>query len=329
LEIHIKRRHGGVGQAIRNMTHDPMEFPGKPLSKNWRGDFANKFKPTNNIFSPSLETQRFILESARNMKEINDICLQLYGQQAPGLINATQTMNIGFSTSGTTLGFKGYVCEKCMSLEIAHIFDDVKRISSRPNHICNQQKLYEAQFVVDIQRTITKLRQELVGDLIIIVNNMMQQQELIDLAAVEITDSIFGKPPYEDCVDLDALQPGTPVDWARAAAKVGKIMINKIELAEFLATFEATLGFFRLKIDGTQRFFFTYIAKGLEPRDIEYLKNLYTTDANISNGIGGSIRKQASNIAENDMVQFVKAPFANEPIPMLRFNIFRASVNFQ
>ncbi len=329
MEIHIKRRHGGAGQAIRNMAYDPMELPGKPLRKNWHGDFSNKSKSTNNIFSTTLETQRFILESLRNMKEAKDLCSHLSGQQAPGLINATQTMNIGFSNNGTTLGFKGYVCEKCMSLEIAHIFDDVKRTSLRPKHICNQQKLYEAQFVVDIQGTITKLRQELVGDLMIIVNNMMQQQELIDLAAVEITDSVFDKPLYEDCVDLDSFQPGTTVDWAYAAAKVGKIMINKIELAEFLSTFEATLGFFRLTIDRTQRFFFAYIAKELEPRDIEYLKNLYSVDADLRNGIGGNIHNHASNIAENDMVQFVEVPFAKEPVPMLRLNIFRASVNFQ
>ena len=47
--------------------------------------------------------------------------------------------------------------------------------------------------------------------------------------------------------------------------------MNKIDLAEFLDTFEATLGFFRLTIDGVKRYF-VYIAKGLEPWDIKYLK---------------------------------------------------------
>jgi hypothetical protein len=49
-------------------------------------------------------------------------------------------------------------------------------------------------------------------------------------------------------------------------------MINKNDLAEFLAIFEATLGFFRLTINGVERYFFVYIAKGLEPGDIKYLK---------------------------------------------------------
>jgi hypothetical protein len=51
-------------------------------------------------------------------------------------------------------------------------------------------------------------------------------------------------------------------------------MINTIDLAEFLAIFEATLGFFRLTIDGVERYFFVYVAKGLEPGGIKYLKKI-------------------------------------------------------
>jgi hypothetical protein len=321
LEIHIKRRHGGVGQAIRKMIHDSSELHGKPLSKNWRGDIYNKSKSTNNIFSTGLETQRFILESIRNMKEANDLCSQLYGQQAPGLINATQTMN------GTTLGYKAYGCDKCLTFGFEQIFDHAKT-SLKVNHICNPQRLYEAQFVRDIATTVQQRRQELILYLTFIVDQMFQQ-EPIDLVALEIPDYVFEKPISEEYVDLDSLSSGIDIDWAYNVAQGHKTKIDKIMLAQFLAIFNATLGFFRLKIDGAKRYFFTYIAKGLEPRDIKYLKNLYTANANISNGNGGNIHNHVSNIAWNDMVQFVDTPIANEPIPMLILDIFRTSVNFQ
>lgn len=155
LEIHIKRRHQGVGLAVRHMMHGPRELSGKQSGKNWRADFSYS-ESSNNIFSPSLETQRFILESARNMKELTDLCSHFYGQQAPGLINATQNMNLGFSNRDTTLGFKGYVCEKCLTLEIAHIFNDAKSITQRPSHLCKPQRLSEAQSMADIQERLTK-----------------------------------------------------------------------------------------------------------------------------------------------------------------------------
>jgi hypothetical protein len=58
-------------------------------------------------------------------------------------------------------------------------------------------------------------------------------------------------------------------------------MINRIDLQEFLVIFEATLGFFRLTIDGVKRYF-VYIAKGLELRDIKYLKKFFNTDSPIT-----------------------------------------------
>jgi hypothetical protein len=63
-------------------------------------------------------------------------------------------------------------------------------------------------------------------------------------------------------------------------------MINRIDLQEFLAIFEASLGFFLLMIDGVKRYFFVYIAKGLEPRDIKYLKKFLDMDLPITTDMG-------------------------------------------
>jgi len=81
---------------------------------------------------------------------------------------------------------------------------------------------------------------------------------------------------YEEYVDLDTLPSGMP-GWAYGAVKEGKTVINRTQLAQFLNIFEATLGFLRLTIDGVKHYFFVYIAKGLEPRDIKYQKKFLDT----------------------------------------------------
>ena len=90
LEIHIQRRHDGIGQPIHKMPDGPLQSsgkpvsnnwlgdfhnksPGKPVSNNWLGDFHNKSRAPNNIFSTSddnpLDLQRFVIESLRNMRD--------------------------------------------------------------------------------------------------------------------------------------------------------------------------------------------------------------------------------------------------------------------
>jgi len=333
LKTHINRRHTGTGRPIPKIATDPL----------WTGGVEYKTGFKNDIFSitnhnpKATDTGDFleqILQRLRKAKEIKDLCSELYGQQAASIITHPHALNMGLmiselaATSGTTLGFKAYGCDKCLDFGIEQIFDHAKKTSLKLHHVCDRQRLYKAQFVTDIATTAKQRRQELILYLTIIVDGMFQQ-EPIDLAAVEIPDHVFEKPISEEYVDLDSLSSGTAIDWAYNVALEHKTKIDKITLAQFLEFFNATLGFFCLQIDGTKRYFFTYITKGLEPRDIEYLKNLCSVDANLSNDIGGNIHNHASNIAWNDLVQFVEAPFANEPIPMLRLDIFRTSVNFQ
>ncbi|MFZ0510528.1 MAG: hypothetical protein WAM14_02880 [Candidatus Nitrosopolaris sp.] len=162
--------------------------------------------------------------------------------------------------------------------------------------------------------------QELIFYLTIIVNNITKQQELVDLIAVEIPASVFDNrlDSYEEYVDLDSLQSVT-LDWAYGAAKERRTMINKIDLAEFLAIFEATLGFFRLTIDGVKRYFFVYIAKPLqkmiEPWDIKYLKKLYGVDSPITTDIGITMNYRVNNKVWEDMVMFIDRSLASERTP--------------
>ena len=90
-----------------------------------------------------------------------------------------------FLRLGYSLGFKGYVCKKCISFEIVPIFDDVKK-TLKSRHACNPQKLHDAQFVADIPGTIHKRRRELISCLTFIVNYIVKQQELVDLTAEEM-----------------------------------------------------------------------------------------------------------------------------------------------
>lgn len=131
-----------------------------------------------------------------------------------------------------------------------------------------------------------KKRQELISLITYVFNNLTTHQELLDLAAVEIPSSVFNNrsDSHEEYVDLDTLPFGTPY-WAYGALKEGKTVINTADLAEFLDIFEATLGFLGLTIDGVKHYFFVYIAKGLEPKDIKYLKKFLDADSPITTGI--------------------------------------------
>jgi len=287
------------------------------VSNNWLSDLPKSRYPNNTVSTSNddpPDLQRHIIETLRKIKEI----YELRSYFAPGGLNVGLPTNLCFSDWGTPLGFKGYVCKKCISFEIVPIFDDVKRTSVKSRHACNPQKLYEAQFVTDIPGTIHKRRQELISCLTLIVNYIAEQQELVDLTAVEIPASVFDSRlySYEEYVDLDSLQSVT-LDWAYAAAKEGKTMINKIDLTEFLDIFEATLGFFRLTIDGVKRYFFVYITKGLEPRDIKYLKKLFGVDTYMTTDTGITMNNLDDRKIQ-DMVQFI----GNERIPVLRLNRF-------
>ena len=199
---------------------------------------------------------------------------------APGLYGAP--MNVGFSDGRNILGYNGHVCNKCLSWEIREIHDDERRWL-KSNHRCDPQKLQKAQSVTDIPGILCKRRQELIFYLTLMVNDMTKQPELVDLTAVEVTSGVFDirLNNYEECIDLDSLESVT-LDWVYRAAKEGKTMINRIDVQEFLVIFEGTLGFFRLTIDGVKRYFFVYIAKGLEPQDIKYLKKFPNTYRPIS-----------------------------------------------
>jgi hypothetical protein len=331
LKIHIDRRHAGAGRPIPKIATEPI----------WTGGVGYKTRFKNNNFSitnhnPKADDPEDFLEQSlqplRKLKEFKDLYSELSGQKAPSLNMGFMVSDLASKTTttyGTTLGYKGYGCDKCLTFGFEQIFDHPTMTSLKVNHICNTQRLHEAQSVKDIATTAKQRRQELILYLTMIVDHIFQQ-EPIELAAVEIPYYVFEKPISEEYVDLDSVSSGTAIDWAYDVATGYKINIDKIVLSQFLAIFNATLGFFRLKIDGTKRYFFAYIAKGLQPWDIEYLKNLdKAADARISNRIGSNNSNHDSNIAWNDMVQFVYTSSTNEPIPMLRLNIFGAYLNLQ
>ena len=310
LGIHIKRRHGGAGRPIPNIPNMPLQSP----ASNWLGDFKPRY--SNNFISSSkddqLDLQRNIIEFSRIVSPY--LASGLYGAPmnvslhsslpfslAPGLYGAP--MNLGFSDARNILGYKGHVCNKCLSWCIEEIRDDEKRILSKSNHTCDPQRLHEAQSVTDTLRTIYKQRQELISYLpFFCVNNIFDQQELLNLAAVEIPPSVFDNrsDSYEEYVDLDILPSGTP-DWAHGAVKEGKTVINRTDLAEFLNLFEATLGFFRLTIYGVKHYFFVYIAKGLDPRDIEYLKKFLDADTLITTSMSITMNNSVISKEWKDM----------------------------
>ena len=112
-----------------------------------------------------------------------------------------------------------------------------------------------------------KNRQESISLTTLLFDNVFTRQQIVDLTSVEIASAVFDKRSgtYEEYVDLDTLRSGTP-DWAY---RVGKTVINRTDLAEFLDIFEATLGFLRLTTDGVKRYF-VYLANVLDPGDIKY-----------------------------------------------------------
>jgi hypothetical protein len=170
-----------------------------------------------------------------------------------------------FSRSDVNLTEPYYCC--------IQIYDDDDRIFRKPTHTCDPQELNKARQSVDIPGTMHKKRQESISLTRLVSDSVFTRQQLVDLTSVEIPLSVFDNwsDTYEEYVDLDTLRSGTP-DWAYRVVKQGKTVINRTDLAGFLDIFEATLGFLRLTIDGVKRYFFVYLANGLEPRDINYLK---------------------------------------------------------
>ena len=180
LETHIRRRHSGTGLPIPKLPNVPFQSP----SNNWLGDFKSKYP--NNFFSSSKDDPL----DPRNIIEFLRIVSPYL---TPGLYGALP-MNVGSLDGRTTLGFKGYVCNKCFHYWCKQIFDDEEGISLKSNHTCDPQKLYEAHRYTDITETMHKKRQELISLIMFsyyVFNNLTTQQELLDLAAVEIPSSVF------------------------------------------------------------------------------------------------------------------------------------------
>jgi hypothetical protein len=310
LEVHIKRKHGGIGPPIPKMSNQVLQSTGKPRSNNWHTDNYDRSRPPNNIPSNSNESpadlQRFVLESLRNIKEIRDLVSQISIQNPLGFMNAIPTMNFRLASYSTTLGFKGHICEKCLSFEIVPILDDEKMTSLKSNHLCSTQSRDTTGVI------LYKRKQELIFYLTSIVNNMAKQHELVDLTAVEIPASVFDSrlDSYKEYVDLDSLPSSTP-NWAYRAVKERKIVINKTDLAEFLDIFLATLGFFRLTIDGLKCYFFVYVANELDPRDINYLRKLLRTESSRTAEMSVTTNYFAINKEWKDM--FIDGPYPSFP----------------
>jgi hypothetical protein len=305
-------KHGGTGSPIPNMPNSRLQSPGKPASNNWLGNFPMPRYP-NNTFSTSnndplgLQWSRDMVEFLRSRKEL----IELLSYFSLGGLSLAQPMNVGFSDGRNVLGYKGHVCNKCLSFEFRPIFDDVKGISLKSNHVCNPQKLSEALHVTEASATINKRRQELISCLTFMLNGVAKQAEVVDLTAVEVPASVFDirSNNYEDYVDLDSVQSDT-LDWAYHAAKEGKTTINRRDLQEFLVIFEATLGFFRLTIDGVKRYFFVYIENGLETSDIRCLK-LLRVESPTTTEIG--IKMSYSAITEEWKDMFMDGPLTSFP----------------
>jgi hypothetical protein len=85
-------------------------------------------------------------------------------------------------------------------------------------------------------------------------------------------------------------------------------MINTTDLQEFLGIFEATLGFFSLTINKVKRYFFVYIANGLAPQNIKYLKLLRESPKTTEIGITTTINKELNGM-------FINGPLT---VPSLR-----------
>jgi hypothetical protein len=93
----------------------------------------------------------------------------------------------------------------------------------------------------------------------------------------------------------------------------------------FLYIFEATLGFFRLTIYGVKQYFFVYIAKGLEPGGIKYLKKFFNTDSPITTNTGIPMNNIVNNKMWQNMATFVYGRMANMPISFFGSDRFISS----
>ena len=71
------------------------------------------------------------------------------------------------------------------------------------------------------------------------------------------------------------------------------------------------MGFLRLTINGVKHYFFVYITKGLEPRDIKYLKKFLDADTPITTGVSIAIN---NGVIDREWKEtFIDRPLASIP----------------
>jgi hypothetical protein len=100
LEVHMKRKHGGIGGPIPKMPNVPLQSSGKSVNTNWHTDIYNKSRPLNNILSNnnerSTDLQRYVLEFLRNFTEISRLVSHLSIQNPLGFMSPITYYDLAF-----------------------------------------------------------------------------------------------------------------------------------------------------------------------------------------------------------------------------------------
>ena len=133
--------------------------------------------------------------------------------------------------SGSTLGYKGFVCEKCFYAGIYSIQTSSFRGSLKFNHKCSIQGPISNHHA---SWTLQNREQELILRLKRIIDKTTYESELIKLIAVRIPYHQFGPISYEEYVDMDPMRRPVP-RFIEGAAMQGAAVIYKSEVLEFLS----------------------------------------------------------------------------------------------
>jgi hypothetical protein len=219
---------------------------------------------------------------------------------------------------GTTLGYKGFFCEKCGYFQFLAVPSNIKEMYFDVSHSCDSISIKPQRTSLNNGLNgdyLIKRRQELTLYLSYIVNSTTCYYPRFNLVAVEITDVALENGPLKhvEYVRLDPIHNNQM--WLYNATQSGNIFINSAQLAELLHNFLATFGILGLEINGIYRYFFMYISNGLKPSEIAILNTIPRPTTQVSRVLNSDCYRTVNVV--KDVVEFVEFGGCTVIIPKL------------
>jgi len=143
------------------------------------------------------------------------------------------------------VGYKGHICEHCLTAEALEVYFDGKELSER-KHECDPARISRAD-LFNTEGTIRHPSDELPRILLESVKGWAKDRKYLQAFKVERS---------ENYIDLSSVREN---HWAARAIK-GRTILNDAEILDFLKKAKATFGIFKVKKGKVEHFYHMMIS---------------------------------------------------------------------